>query len=181
MPKQSIGIRLDPEVVSDIEVIAQRERRTISSAAAMLLEDAVVARKADLVIPVGRRPIVYVVRDVDDVVLYVGMSTIGVRRPLSPTHKRVGSTEGLVEVFYCASAREALDLEAELIQKLTPKLNVQAPAAQIDLTVLGRTPIFIRIDQGLLAELRAAAQEDGTTVTALLMTGARAVLARRGA
>lgn len=75
-----------------------------------------------------RGPVVYVLRQRSRV-LYVGRSAQGLTRPLASTHHVLGrlAFDGSEElaVFPCASAAEAVAVEAELIVRMRPELNTR--------------------------------------------------------
>ena len=79
-------------------------------------------REPDVILqPKG--PIVYAWLD-DSTVIYVGMSTVGLSRPLIASHKAY--RQGLLlHVWYCSSSTNARLLERQLILKFQPELNIQ--------------------------------------------------------
>lgn len=76
-----------------------------------------------------RGPVVYILRR-GGRVLYVGRSAQGLARPLASTHHVLGrlAFDGSEELtaFLCASAAEAVAVEAELILRMRPELNTRA-------------------------------------------------------
>jgi hypothetical protein len=73
-----------------------------------------------------RGPVVYVLKR-RTTVLYVGRSVHGLARPLTSSHHVLGSLafDGIEEltVHPCATAAEAVAVEAELIVRMRPTLN----------------------------------------------------------
>jgi hypothetical protein len=74
-----------------------------------------------------RRPVVYVLRDAGGAPLYVGVGCNGLIRPLGWSHHAVGDAllkdTDRLELFYCKTILEALELEVILIDKLRPQRN----------------------------------------------------------
>lgn len=64
-----------------------------------------------------------------DICMYVGASSYGIRRVLSPNHIVLGKMwhEDTIEMLRFATRKAAFDTERQLIEKYNPRLNNKAP------------------------------------------------------
>jgi len=71
-----------------------------------------------------RQPMVYIWRRGDEL-LYVGLGTKGVQRPLASDHHVLLDIEpsDRLDIFFCETDIQAVDLEKKWIRQLKPKLN----------------------------------------------------------
>jgi hypothetical protein len=103
-----------------------------------------------------RRPLVYVLVDNAGRAVYVGAAKHGICRPLGRDHHAISETNGSIQIYSCESFAEALRLEKELIESLSPTRNIRPG---ID----GQTPN--RIETGISRTargLRAFVRTGGT-------------------
>lgn len=107
-----------------------------------------------------RQPMVYVWRRGDEV-LYVGLGTKGVQRPLGSDHHRLLDIlpSDRLDIFFCSSDIQAAELEEKWICSLKPKLN--AANAGSALLGYGMKPTTIAKKLNIPLESVMAACESG--------------------
>jgi len=105
------------------EFVAAREGQILEQTARALSGGGTVTLRGEQFLA-ARRPLVYAwVRGGE--ALYVGMSTVGLGRPLSRTHEQLHAflkTDSL-RIWPCADAKVAAALERRLIRRLHPPFN----------------------------------------------------------
>ncbi len=120
-------------------------------------------REPDLILS-PKRIIVYCWQDADTRPLYVGMSTVGLARPLDRNHVAYNQGVKLV-VWHCTTKERARKLESHLIQTLNPPINKLQPYYQewISPPPFGSYPLAKKSESQTKSEIQTVTESHSST------------------
>lgn len=114
--------------------------------------------------------------------VYVGRSFVGLRRFARHEALEVNS-KGIevIELNWCDTRQQAIDLEKQLIRKYEPMANkvrysLREPKARRNARFVNPKTYLLKLDSGLYEEWRRAAKERGLTVSEFIRSSVNEAL-----